>query len=187
MELTDTNRSRAWPSKVIGKGWSISCMQFWRYIIYRSDWYKASRFFYFFSFLWQIPYFWRDERTWTSSLPWIISNAGRPSWIFASSESFFPSTGLLWLEISCICTSEETLLQILWKIINWLVVVNFILFLIISGHLCKNRFSFFFCKYIIDNKKCKIYIKHNWYINKTWCQGQKPETTMCLHKSGFMA
>ena len=24
---------------------NISCMQFWRYITYRSDWYKASRFF----------------------------------------------------------------------------------------------------------------------------------------------
>lgn len=28
-------------------------------------------------------------------------------------KAFFPSTGLLWLEISRICTSEETLLQIL--------------------------------------------------------------------------
>ena len=33
MELTDTNRSRAWPSKVIGRmKENISCMQFWRYI-----------------------------------------------------------------------------------------------------------------------------------------------------------
>ena len=33
MELTDTNRSRAWPSKVIGRmKENISCMQFWRCI-----------------------------------------------------------------------------------------------------------------------------------------------------------
>ena len=38
MELTDTNRSRAWPSKVIGRmKENISCMQFWRYIAKTKD------------------------------------------------------------------------------------------------------------------------------------------------------